>query len=101
MKVLAARAHDELAGSMLRVCTLREQEVVVFDLEVARDKIIAARARHDRGPPPGRAASRDHLRRARRWLAQPTATASASSTVSQALASAVAGVRHSDTAIWK
>jgi hypothetical protein len=35
---------------MLRVCTLREQEVVLFDLEVARDKVIAARTRHDREP---------------------------------------------------
>ena len=53
-KVIAARArHDRgppLAGSMLRVCTLREQEVVLFDLEFARDKVIAARTRHDRGP---------------------------------------------------
>lgn len=42
MQVLARRAHDELAEAMLRVCTLREQEVLLFDLEDADDKIIAA-----------------------------------------------------------
>lgn len=41
MKVLARRAHDELAEAMLRVCTLREQEVLLFDLEDAADKDIA------------------------------------------------------------
>jgi len=41
MKVLAQRAHDEVAAAMLRVCTLREQEVLLFDLEDADDKIIA------------------------------------------------------------
>jgi hypothetical protein len=44
MKVLAARAHDELAGSMLRVCTLREQPVLLVNLEghatIARFKDI-------------------------------------------------------------
>jgi DNA-directed RNA polymerase specialized sigma24 family protein len=42
MKVLAQRARDELAEAMLRVCTLREQEVLLFDLEDADDKVIAA-----------------------------------------------------------
>jgi RNA polymerase sigma-70 factor (ECF subfamily) len=42
MKVLAQRAHDELAEAMLRVCTLREQEVLLFDLEDADDEVIAA-----------------------------------------------------------
>lgn len=42
MKVLAQRAHDELAEAMLRVCTLREQEVLLFDLEDTGDKVIAA-----------------------------------------------------------
>jgi RNA polymerase sigma factor (sigma-70 family) len=42
MKVLAQRAHDELAEAMLRVCTLREQEVLLFDLEDADNKVIAA-----------------------------------------------------------
>jgi len=41
MKVLARRAHDEVAEAMLRVCTLREQEVLLFDLEDADDKLIA------------------------------------------------------------
>jgi len=42
MKVLAQRAHVELAEAMHRVCTLREQEVLLFDLEDAADKDIAA-----------------------------------------------------------
>jgi RNA polymerase sigma-70 factor (ECF subfamily) len=42
MKVLARRAHDELAEAMLRACTLREQEVLLFDLEDADDRVIAA-----------------------------------------------------------
>jgi RNA polymerase sigma factor (sigma-70 family) len=42
MKVLARGAHDEVASAMLRVCTLREQEVLLFDLEDADDKDIAA-----------------------------------------------------------
>jgi DNA-directed RNA polymerase specialized sigma24 family protein len=42
MKVLARSAHDEVAAAMLRVCTLREQEVLLFDLEDADDKLIAA-----------------------------------------------------------
>jgi RNA polymerase sigma-70 factor (ECF subfamily) len=42
MKVLAQRAHDELAAAMLRVCSLREQEVLLFALEDADDKITAA-----------------------------------------------------------
>lgn len=42
MKVLARRAHDEVAEAMLRVCTLREQEVLLFDLEDTDDKVIAA-----------------------------------------------------------
>jgi RNA polymerase sigma factor (sigma-70 family) len=42
MKVLARRAHDEVAEAMLRVCTLREQEVLLFDLEDADDKLIAS-----------------------------------------------------------
>lgn len=42
MKVLAQRAHDELAEAMLRVCSLREQEVLLFDLEDVDDKTIAA-----------------------------------------------------------
>jgi RNA polymerase sigma-70 factor, ECF subfamily len=42
MEVLAQRSHGELAAAMLRVCTLREQEVLLFDLEGATDKDIAA-----------------------------------------------------------
>jgi len=42
MKVLARRAHDEVAAAMLRVCTLREQEVLLFDLEDVDNKVIAA-----------------------------------------------------------
>ncbi|HWU86565.1 MAG TPA: sigma-70 family RNA polymerase sigma factor [Kofleriaceae bacterium] len=42
MNVLARRAHDEVAAAMLRVCTLREQEVLLFDLEDADNKVIAA-----------------------------------------------------------
>lgn len=42
MKILARRAHDELAEAMLQVCTLREQEVLLFDLEEVADKDIAA-----------------------------------------------------------
>lgn len=41
MRVLARRAHGEIAEAMLRVCTLREQEVLLFDLEDADDKVIA------------------------------------------------------------
>ncbi|MGH7635834.1 MAG: sigma factor, partial [Gemmatimonadaceae bacterium] len=40
--LLARRAHGEVAEAMLRVCTLREQEVLLFDLEDADDKVIAA-----------------------------------------------------------
>jgi DNA-directed RNA polymerase specialized sigma24 family protein len=42
MKVLARRSHDEVAEAMLRVCTLREQEVLLFAFEDADDKVIAA-----------------------------------------------------------
>ncbi len=42
MQVLAQRSHDEVAEAMLRVCSLREQEVLLFDLEEATDKAIAA-----------------------------------------------------------
>lgn len=42
MKVLAQRAHDEVAAAMLRVCTLQEQEVLLFDLEDVDDKVIAS-----------------------------------------------------------
>ena len=45
MKVLARRAHNEVAETMLRVCTLREQEVLLFDVEEAEDKVIAAASR--------------------------------------------------------
>lgn len=41
MQLLAQRSHDELAEAMLRVCSLREQEVLLFDLEGASDKVIA------------------------------------------------------------
>jgi RNA polymerase sigma-70 factor (ECF subfamily) len=42
MALLARHAHAEVAQAMLRVCTLREQEVLLFDLEDAGDKVIAA-----------------------------------------------------------
>jgi RNA polymerase sigma factor (sigma-70 family) len=42
MKVLARRAHDEVAAAMHQVCTLQEQEVLLFDLEDADGKIIAS-----------------------------------------------------------
>lgn len=42
MQVLAQRSHDEVVEAMLRVCSLREQEVLLFDLEEATDKTIAA-----------------------------------------------------------
>jgi len=42
MNILARRDQDEVAEAMHRICKLQEQEVLLFTLEGADDKVIAA-----------------------------------------------------------
>lgn len=67
--VIARRAHDEVAEALLRVCTLREQEVLLFDLEDADDKDIAAAL--DMTEVNVRVVRHRALKKLRRALAQP------------------------------